>query len=93
MYAIQGLWSAGQLGLAMTFVVLRNGRYQALVDFDRYFKMDRDIGTSLPNIDLCGLAIAQGLQAFRSETVDDLDLKLKAALAHIGPSLIEVTIE
>jgi benzoylformate decarboxylase len=93
MYAIQGLWSAGQLGLAITFVVLRNGRYQALVDFDRYFKMDRDIGTSLPNIDLCGLAIAQGLQAFRSETVDDLDLKLKAALTHNDPSLIEVAIE
>jgi hypothetical protein len=54
----------------------------------------RDCGqTSLPNIDLCGPAIAQSLPAFRPETANDLDLRLKAALTHDGPSLTEVAIE
>ena len=30
MYAIQGLWTAGQLQLPITFVIIRNGRYQAV---------------------------------------------------------------
>jgi benzoylformate decarboxylase len=76
----------------MTFVVLRNGRYQALVDFDRYFKMDRDIGTSLPDLDIRGLAAAQGLKTFKSETPEDLDAQLSSAFAHDRPSLIEVLI-
>ena len=37
MYAIQGLWSAGQLQLPITFVVIRNGRYQALEEFGAHF--------------------------------------------------------
>jgi benzoylformate decarboxylase len=92
MYAIQGLWTAGQLGLPITFIVLRNGRYQALVEFDRYFKMDRDMGTLLPDIDIKSLAIAQGVKALKSEVPEDLDHHLAAALSHNGPSLLEVAI-
>lgn len=92
MYAIQGLWTAGQLGLPITFIVLRNGRYQALVEFDRYFKMDRDIGTLLPDIDIRRLAMAQGVKAFKSEAPEDLDPDLAAALSHNGPSLVEIVI-
>jgi thiamine pyrophosphate-dependent acetolactate synthase large subunit-like protein len=33
MYAIQGLWTAGQFQLPITFVIIRNGRYQALEEF------------------------------------------------------------
>jgi benzoylformate decarboxylase len=37
MYAIQGLWSAGQLALGITFGIIKNQRYEALLVFGRHF--------------------------------------------------------
>jgi len=37
MYAIQGLWSAAQLGLPISFVIVNNRRYEALLNFGRVF--------------------------------------------------------
>ena len=39
MYSIQGLWSAVQLNLAMTFIIIRNGCYEALYEFGRHFQI------------------------------------------------------
>ncbi|HMD67220.1 MAG TPA: benzoylformate decarboxylase, partial [Stellaceae bacterium] len=33
MYAIQGLWTAAQLALGITFVIIKNRRYEALLEF------------------------------------------------------------
>jgi benzoylformate decarboxylase len=65
MYAIQGLWSAAQLALGITFVIIKNQRYEALLEFGRHFELQRTIGTSLPNIDFCALARGQGPIAAR----------------------------
>ena len=35
MYSIQGLWTAGQLRLPITLVIIRNRRYRALEEFGR----------------------------------------------------------
>ena len=48
MYSIQGLWSAAQLGLAMTFIIIKNGCYEALYEFGRHFNIEQLPGSKLP---------------------------------------------
>jgi benzoylformate decarboxylase len=93
MYSIQGLWSAAQLGLPMTFVVINNGAYEALQEFGRRFALDRLPGTELPGLDFCGLAQSQGVAAIRVDRVDELDGALTTAFASPKPMLVEVVVE
>src|SRR5215469_12690606 len=81
MYAIQGLWSAAQLALGVTFVIIKNQRYEALLEFGRYFGLQRTIGTSLPDIDFCALAQGQGVEAVAVGRQDSLDDALRSAFA------------
>jgi benzoylformate decarboxylase len=92
MYAIQGLWTAAQLCLPMTFIIVNNGRYEALVGFGRRFGLNRTIGTDLPGIDFVGLAEAQGISGERVTSADTLDAALIRALAATGPGLVEVVV-
>ena len=93
MYAIQGLWSAAQLNLPITFIIINNGRYEALHKFARLFGMQTTVGTLLPGIDFVGLAEAQGCEAARVEKPDELDVALERAFAASGPFLLEVIVE
>jgi benzoylformate decarboxylase len=92
MYAIQALWSAAQLALPISFIIVNNGRYEALVGFGRRFGLNRTIGTDLPGIDFVGLAEAQGMAATRVEDATTLDAALAASLAAKGPNLVEVVV-
>jgi benzoylformate decarboxylase len=69
MHAIQGLWSAAQLALGVTFVIIKNQRYEALLKFGHHFRLQRTIGTSLPNVDFCALARGQALKQSPSSGV------------------------
>jgi len=93
MYSIHGLWSAAQLGLPITFVIINNGRYEALHEFARHFGLQQTVGTSLPGIDFCGFAKAQGLHAIKVDDTLTLDATLKEAFAFAGPILVEVVVE
>ena len=93
MYAIQGLWSAAELGLPVTFIIVNNSRYEALVNFGRIFGLQRTVGTVLPGIDFVGLARAQGIVAERVTDPDALGEALIRAFAATGPNLIEVIVE
>jgi len=90
MYAIQGLWTAGQLRLPITFVIIRNGRYQALEDFGPQFGLSRTVGTELPTLDFVALATGHGIDACRVERSDALHGVLQHALAAEKPILVEV---
>ncbi|OYY70283.1 benzoylformate decarboxylase [Sphingomonas sp. 28-63-12] len=92
MYAIQGLWSAAQIGLPITFIIVKNRRYQALVDFGHVFALEQTIGTELPDIDFCALAVAQGLSARKVAHADALDIALQSAFDGDRPNLIEVCV-
>jgi benzoylformate decarboxylase len=92
MYAIQGLWTAAQLGLPISFVIIRNGRYKALQQFGDHFGLET-VGTSLPTLSFCGLAQAQGIQAQRADTADALDAALRASFVATTPTLVEVVVE
>ena len=94
MYAIQGLWTAAQLGLGVTFVIIKNRRYEALVNFGRYFGLQRTVGTSLPDIDFCALARGQGVEATAVESCEALDDALRTAFANVTePTLVEVAVD
>jgi benzoylformate decarboxylase len=90
LYSIQGLWSAAQLGVPVTFVIIRNGRYEALHEFGRHFDLRYLPGTQLPALDFCALAKAQGLPAVLVEQPSKLDAALADAFRSDRPMLIEV---
>jgi benzoylformate decarboxylase len=92
MYAIQALWSAAQEKLPVSFIIVNNGRYEALIGFGRRFGLNRTIGTDLPGLDFVGLAEAQGVPGVRVERAADLDDALIQSLAASGPSLVEVVV-
>ena len=92
MYAIQSLWSAAQLGLKVTFVIVNNGRYEALHVFGRHFGLQKLHGTQLPGLDFVGLAEAQGVAAVRAETAAEFEAALAKAFAQNGPMLVEAVV-
>jgi benzoylformate decarboxylase len=94
MYAIQGLWTAAQLGLGVTFVIIKNRRYEALLEFGRHFGLQRTVGTSLPDIDFCALAEGQGVKVTVVDRCEALDDALRTAFANATkPTLVEVAVD
>jgi benzoylformate decarboxylase len=96
MYSIQALYSAAELGLPITFIVLNNRRYAALQEFAPVFKYkanEKPVGTDLAGIDFVGLSEAQGVNASRVEDPQELKSALEAALQAEGPCLLEVVID
>lgn len=92
MYAIQGLWTAAQLGLQITFVIVNNSRYEALHAFGRLFGLPEPVGTDLSGIDFVALANGQGIEAAKVNYVSQLDAALIEALAADGPRMVDVTV-
>jgi benzoylformate decarboxylase len=92
MYSIQGLWSAAQLELPVCFLIVRNGRYQALHEFRHHFGLDKIEGVELPGIDFCGLARSLGVSARSVDSCGELDAALRAAFASQSPNLLEVRV-
>jgi benzoylformate decarboxylase len=93
LYSIQALWSAAQLGLRIAFIVIRNGRYQALHDFGRHFVLKDLPGTQLPGLDFCALAAAQGVRAICVTRTSELDAALREAFRFEKALLVEVITE
>jgi len=93
MYAIQGLWSAAQLGLPISFVIVKNGRYEALAQFGRHFGLQQTVGTQLSALDFCAMARGQGIAAERVEHADQLDAALTRSFAADRPTLVEVAVD
>ena len=95
MYSIQALWSAAQLALPITFVILNNRRYAALQEFAPGFGFapgDPLPGTELPGIDFVALARGHGVEATRVADAASLRDALAAALSASRPMLIEIEI-
>jgi benzoylformate decarboxylase len=92
LYAIQGLWTADQRKLPIAFVIIRNGRYEALRQFGRLFDMQETVGTVLPGIDFKRLAAGLGLGVLSAGCAETLDAALTAAFVADAPTLLEVTV-
>jgi benzoylformate decarboxylase len=95
MYSIQALWTAVQLGLDVTFIVLNNGKYAALKRFGGVlgFPAGADLpGTDLPGLDFVALANGHGCRAERIARADDLRAAMASALKARGPFLLEIDV-
>jgi benzoylformate decarboxylase len=93
MYGIQSLFSAYQLNAAITFVIINNGKYQALRNFGRIFGMQSVVGTDLSGLEFCALARGHGLaEGIQVNDAEALSKALTESLAINGPSLIEVLV-
>jgi benzoylformate decarboxylase len=95
MYSIQAIWSAVQLKLPVTFVILNNTRYAALQDFAPVFGFAPDEpvqGTELPGLDFVALATGMGCSGVRVSEATQLAGALCHALAADGPALVEVIV-
>jgi benzoylformate decarboxylase len=95
MYSIQTLWSAAQLRLPITFLILNNRRYAALQDFAPVFGFaaeDPVQGTELPDLDFVALAKGMGCDALHVSDPRSLRDALTQGLRSAGPSVIDVQI-
>jgi benzoylformate decarboxylase len=92
-YSITGLWTAAQLNLPCTFVIVRNGVYQALKDYGDFLDDKNLPGMDLPGIDFVSLAAGYGLPGRRASTAATMTDALKTAIESGTPSLLEVEVE
>jgi benzoylformate decarboxylase len=95
MYSIQAIYSAVQMKLPITFVILNNSRYAALQDFAPEFGFGPDDpvqGTDLPGLDFVSLAAGMGCHGTRVTDAERLHEVLREALASSGPRLVEVVV-
>jgi benzoylformate decarboxylase len=95
MYSIQGLWSAAQLKLPITFVILKNRRYAALQEFAPTFGFspgETPQGTALPAIDFVTIARGHGCKGVHVESADALRGVLLEALRSADPIVVEVDV-
>jgi benzoylformate decarboxylase len=93
MYSVQGLWTAVQHHLPITFIVLNNHGYAALKDFGRLFNMDDFPGTDLPGINFEAIAKGFGCAALHVEHAEDLADALTRSFASEGPILLDVLVD
>ena len=95
LYSIQALWTAAQLKLPITFVILNNRRYAALQEFAPVFGFTpEDVvqGTDLPGLDFVALATGMGCAACRVSDAGALKEVLAKALASNATNLVEIVI-
>ena len=93
MYAIQGLWSAANLDLPITFLIFKNGAYEALLRFGRFFGMQDVPGARFPDLDFGALARGMSCEALRVERAMDLEPTLRQALSASRPTVVEILLD
>jgi benzoylformate decarboxylase len=91
-YGVVGLWTAVQLDLPITFVVLRNGGYGALQSFLAQLGVEKAPGLDLPGMDAVTIAAGYGMAASRASTGAEVEAVLAATAAPASPRLVEVPI-
>lgn len=95
MYSIQAIWSAVQLKLPITFIIVKNGRYAALQEFAPTFGFKPGAyleGCDLPQLDFVALAKGQGCDAVHVDDPAQLREVLQNALNSPVPILVEVDV-
>ena len=92
-YGIQGLWTAAEHRLPITFVIVNNGGYGAMKSFSALFKSTRSPNFDLGHTDFVALARGYGVAGVRVERAADLHAALREAHAAPGPVLVDVVVE
>ena len=92
MYSIQALWTAAQLGLPLTVIVVNNAAYATVDRFAQRFGIDKPVGTAIPGLDFAGLARAQGCAGTTVSRPEALADALREALTSPVPHLLDVVV-
>jgi benzoylformate decarboxylase len=92
MYAIQGLHAAAQNGVSVSFIILKNCRYEALHQFGHHFGMQTLVGTQFPELDFCKLAEGHGVAAQRADDSHSLEEALRWSFSAGYPTLVEAVV-
>jgi benzoylformate decarboxylase len=101
MYGIQGLWTAAQYDLPVTYVICNNRSYRILKEFlvNYYYptlglkdRKSEYIGMNFSEkpLDCAGMAEGFGVQGFRVDRPDELKPTLDKALSLGRPALVDV---
>jgi benzoylformate decarboxylase len=96
MYAIQALWTAAQLKLPITVVIVNNRQYAALHHFAPVFGFAPGAhlpGTDLPDLDFVALAAGHGVKGLRVTEGALLAGVLERAIASPEPVLVDVAVD
>ncbi|MFF4407436.1 benzoylformate decarboxylase [Streptomyces sp. NPDC001262] len=93
MYAVQALWTAAQLHLPLTVIVVNNRRYATVEGFAERFGMPKPVGTALDGLDFAALAAAQGCESSRVDDPAALAPAVRTALTAACPYVLEVVVE
>jgi len=88
----QELETACRLRLPVVNVIFRDGGYN-LIQWKQQTHLGRESGVKFGNPDFVALAAAFGAKGFRVESARDLRPILTQALAHPGPSVVDVPID
>jgi acetolactate synthase-1/2/3 large subunit len=86
------LSTAARLGCNLTVVVL-NDATLALIDIKQQRQQRPPSGVRTPAVDFAAAARGLGCQAWKVGPGDPLEPALRAAFAHQGPTLVDVTID
>ena len=95
MYNIQALWTAAHLRLPIIYVIANNRGYRILKQRIRErHGVEHPVGMDFsdPPIDFSVLAKSMGVRSQRITELDEIGPALAAALAHQGPSLLDVMV-
>jgi benzoylformate decarboxylase len=93
MYSVQGLWTAAQHHLPITFLVLNNQAYVALKSFGTMLEVHNFSGNELPAIDFEAIARGYGCAASSVERDEDLAEALTCSFARKGPTLLNILVD
>jgi acetolactate synthase-1/2/3 large subunit len=88
----QELETARRLGLAIVNVIFRDGAYN-LIQWKQQSHLGREAGVTFGNPDFVVLAEAFGAKGYRVESARELGPVLAEALAHPGPSIVDVPVD
>jgi acetolactate synthase-1/2/3 large subunit len=88
----QELETACRLGLPIVNVIFRDGGYN-LIQWKQQTHLGRESGVKFGNPDFVALAAAFGAKGYRVESARALGPILAEALAHPGPSIVDVPVD
>lgn len=92
-YGIQGLWTAAQHRLPITFVIVNNAGYGAMKQFTQHLKLSATPSFDISGADVEQIAAGFGCAARRVEDPHALAAALRESMTGSGPVVLNVIVD
>lgn len=94
MYSIQALWTAADLDVPLTVIVLNNSGYGAMRSFSKLLGYNNVPGISFTGLDYVKIAAGHGMsEGYQVDNADDLQKAFEQALQSEHSNLIEIIVD